>query len=208
MHNDQLLAIRALIGRIPDAGPTERVTAVLSSIEKDASAILELIQNPDPMKSSVAIDLLINQEKAGLRKKIDAARAELIPLIERWRTVGEANRVKAAALIPDAYAQETRGVFRQMSTPAQLVFMADATKAGDGATAAAILNCPPILSGLTAEQQTKFRDAFLDHAAGPGVGETVDSMLSVVTTALDAAARIGAPIGAAPRPTSPSGATA
>jgi len=206
-HAQQILTINACAQRIPDIGPvSDRARLILAGIGEECSNIFELMTHPNIEHSQIKIDMVLNQEKINLRRKIDAAATELIPSVERWRVAQEAARVAQADLKPDAFAQETRMVFRTMGFPEKLAFVSAATDAGDGKTMAAILSCPPILSGLTEAQQTQFRDAFLDRVADSS-DDTANEVLACIQTALSAAAIVGKPVGAAPAPTSASGST-
>lgn len=201
MHNHQLLALRAIAARVPGGGdsdsPTaEKVRAILTHIEKEASAVLELMEHPDPMKSSVAIDLLINQEKARLRDLIARSRGELNGLVSGFRDSREAARRTKANLVPDSFAAESRSVFRQLDTESKHAFMATAIKAGDSATVAAIVTVPAILSGLSATQQADYREAFLDTVAPSSAG-IADEMQAAVDTALRVAESFAQPAGIA-----------
>lgn len=203
MHQHQLLALRAIAARVPGGGDADsptaaKVRAILTRLEKEVSGLLDLMEHPDPMKSSVAIDLLINQEKARLRDLSTRSRSELDALVSGFRASQEAARRAKANLVPDQYAAETRAVFRALDTEQKNTFLAMSLKAKDSATVAALLSVPPVLSGLTAQQSTEYREAFLDTVAGPSSAGIADEMQSAVDTSLQIVEMVARPAGAAP----------
>lgn len=192
-YMNNLLAIRALVGRVPDVGAiSDKVKAGLNAIEREAAGIVELIEHPDEMKSSTAIALLVNAEKATLRALITKTRGELLPAVEAWRTSQNAARLAKANLTPDEFAQELRNVFRQMDDAGRAVYMRDAIEAGDGAKAAAILNAPLELTGLTADELGRYRDRFLSRVA-KGPDADADGMIACIETTLQCADAMAVP---------------
>lgn len=198
-HVQNLTVLRALIGRFPsDTSITDKVRATLTRVEKEASNLLEIMTHPDPEKSSLAIERAIGDEKGRLRDLIAKSRNEVNPLIANWRASADAERVKKANLIPNEFAGEIRSVFRAMAWPAQLQFMATATDRLDGAAVAAVLNAPPVLSGLTPEQVEQFREAYLNRTSKSSA-PIADEMQSCVDTFFNSADALAAPDGAAKR---------
>jgi hypothetical protein len=177
---------------------SDKVKAVLTRIEKEASGLIEIMTHPDPEKSSLAIDRIINDEKGRLRDLIAKSRNEVNPLIANWRASADAERVKKANLIPDSFAGEIRAVFRSMEWPAKLQFMSTATDRLDGASVAAVLNAPPVLSGLKPEQVEQFREAYLNRTSKSSA-PIADEMQACCNTFFDAADGLAAPDGAAKR---------
>lgn len=202
MLDSQLLAIRAIIARVPETSIQGQITASLIHIDKEASAAMAIFKNPDPDRSASFIDKAIGDQLARVRDLVAKARPALLTAIANWRNSQEAARVKKAALVPDAFSAEVRSVFRQMAYPAQMAFIAEAVKKDDGASVAAITEAPPILSGLTREQTDIFRGMYLD-AFAPSSAAIADEMLSCVTTALNAAESFAQPIGATVRTDKP-----
>jgi len=196
-HVQNLAVLRALIGRFnPDTSISDKVKATMTRIEKDASGLIEIMTHPDPEKSSLAIDRIVNDEKGRLRDLIAKSRNEVNPLIANWRASADAERVKKANLIVDEFAGEIRSVFRAMAWPAQLSFMTTATGRLDGAAVAAVLNAPPVLSGLTPDQVEQFREAYLDRTSKSSA-PIADAMQSCVDTFFNSADNLAKPGGAA-----------
>ena len=198
-HVQNLTVLRALSARFPaDTSISDKVKASLARIEKEASNLLEIMTKPDPEKSAMAIDRIINDEKGRLRDLIAKSRNEVNPLIAGWRASADAERVKKANLVPDAFAGEIRAVFRGMAWPAQLQFMATATDRLDGAAVAAVLNAPLVLSGLTQDQAEQFREAYLNRTS-KSAAPVADEMQACCDTFFNSADALAAPDGAAKR---------
>lgn len=198
-HAQNLTVLRALSARFPaDTSISDKVKAVLTRIEKEASNLLEIMTQPDPEKSAMAIDRIINDEKGRLRDLIAKSRNDVNPLIAGWRAGADAERVKKANLVPDAFAGEIRAVFRGMAWPAQLQFMSTATDRLDGAAVAAVLNAPLVLSGLTQDQAEQFREAYLNRTSKSSA-PIADEMQACCDTFFNSADALAAPDGAAKR---------
>lgn len=204
MHSYQLLALRDLQGRMPDIdGLTAKITPLFSRIETEGTNLLALMENPDPMKSSMAIDLLINAEKGRIRDLVAKAGAEVNPLIASYREKTAAARLNKAALVPDQHAQEMRGVFRTMADEQQNNLLDQSMKTRDSTTIAALTEAPAILSGLTVQRQQQIRDAYLNTIA-PSADNEIDELWACVSTFLSSAAAMAALNGSG----RPSGSTA
>lgn len=192
-----LTILRAIAARFPaDTSISDKVKATLTRIETEASGLLDILKNPDPEKSAMAIDRIVNDEKGRLRDLLAKTRNELTPLIANWRASADAERVKRGNLVPDAFAGETRAVFRAMSLTEKMHFMANATANLDGASIAAILNVPHVLSGLTPEQAVQLRESYLSRSSKSSA-PIADEMSGCVETFLGAADALAAPSGAA-----------
>lgn len=199
MHIQSLTVLRALSARFPaDTSISDKVKAALTRIEKEASGLLEIMQKPDPEKSSMAIDRIINDEKGRLRDLIAKSRNEVNPLIAGWRAEQDAARVRKANLKPNEYASETRLVFRGLEYAQKLQFMQNIANENDGAMAASLLDAPAALTGLSRDQAEQFRESFLDKTS-KSCAPVANEMQSCVDTFFNSADALAAPDGAAKR---------
>jgi hypothetical protein len=182
MH--QLQAIRAVVNRLTvtdsDSG---KMKSILDRLEKEASGLVELMTHPDPMKSSVANDLVVNAEKSRLRALAGESREKLSRIVSGRRAASDAARLAKARLMPDDHAAEIRGVFRSLDPAAKHSFMAEAIKTGDASTIAAIVTARPLLSGLSAEESAHYREAFLESVA-PHNDHIAEEMQAICDTAI------------------------
>ncbi len=191
-HSYQLLSLRALKSRLPDVpGLSDKVTPWLNRLETEGTNLLAMVENPDPMKSALAHDILVNNEKSRLRDLVAKASAEIMPLIATFKEKAASTRIDKAALIPDQHAQEFRGLWRGMSGEQQANLLNTAMKAHDGATVAALTEAPAILSGLTAQRQAQIKEAFLE-AVAPSKTDELDEVQAVVTAFMQSAASLAA----------------
>ena len=195
MKRHQLDALRALLEKIEgNDSKTEKMRSIIGRIEKEATGLFELVSKPDPMKSAVAIDLLINQEKAKLRDVVAQSRVQLTNIVADSRHGREFERMQKADLRPDDFASEIRTAFRSLDATSKLQFMTDAIKARDRATVAAIVMAPPLLSGLPAEQIANYRESYLD-AIGPNQKNEADEMQDLVDAVCNTAEAAAQPVG-------------
>jgi hypothetical protein len=169
---------------------------IFAKLEKEATGLSELVANPDPMKSQVANELLVNAEKARLRDLVAEARQKANQLLGDLQNNREAERLQKAKLVPDEFAAEVRSVFRDLNQTEKMRFMSEAIKSGDFAAIAALVTAPPILSGLTAEQSTNFRDSFLERMA-PRTATVLDDVTDICETSFSTLDRLARPIGGA-----------
>lgn len=191
MH--QLQALSAVVSRITgDDATSEKVRSILGRIESEARSLVQLVENPDPMKSPAAIDLVVNAEKARLRSLIAESRGKLTNLVSGSRAADEAARVTKAKLVPDALAAEIRSVFRSLDTAGKHKFLGEAIKAGDGPTIAAIVTVPSVVTGISAQQSEQYREAYLESIAPSNKG-VADEMQAVCDTAIQSAEEIARP---------------
>lgn len=187
----KLLAFHALRSRLPADDPTaEQIDAVLHRIETELVGLADLISRPDKMKSEMANDLLVNQEKARARDVIARSRGELTTLVTAARSSQEAARLEKAKLVPDAYAGEIRSVFRALDPAGKAKFMGEAIRAGDAPVIAAIVTAPSILSGLPAEQASQYRESYL-NSISPNSTAAADELEAICAGALAVANELG-----------------
>lgn len=192
-HSFQLLSLRALKARLPDVpGLSNNIEPWLNRIETEGSNLLDMMESPDPMKSALAHDILVNNEKSRLRDLIAKAGSTIAPLVATFREKAASAQIDKAALVPDQHAQEFRGVWRGMSDEQQNNLLNAAMKSRDGASIAALTEAPAILSGLTVQRQQQIKDAYLESVA-PSKTDELDEVQAVVTTFLQSAASLAAP---------------
>lgn len=200
MNQYQLHSIRALIERVPGDSPASaKVTAILTTLEKEAIGIANLAKTEDPMASAAANTMIMNQQKDRLRDLAAKARGELSVIILAAKSSFDAARVQKGRLEPDAFAAEIRSVFRGLSSTEKAQFILSATKALDGHAIAAIVTAPAVLTGLTAEQIAGYREHFLD-AISPGSKaerDTAAELQNVCEITMGVIDQIGAPKGTA-----------
>lgn len=196
MRDHQLRALRALLEKLEgNDSTTEKIRSIIVRIEKEASSLFEIVSHPDPMKSAVAIDLLINQEKARLRDLVAKSRGELHSIIGGFRAANDAARLAKANLVPDQFASEIRTVFRSLDYTGQMKFMAEAIQAGDASIVAAIVTVPAVLTGLPAAQIDQYRESFLNSIA-PNRKSVTDEMQAIADAVCSTAEAAAQPVGA------------
>lgn len=185
MENSQLRAIRSILERCP----TDGVTAVtirqsLANVESHAIALDKI--HRDPMLSQMAIDLKAKSAREALSAAVAEARIKASTLLSDYKMNLSINQRQRAGLVPDAYAAETRSVFRRLDAKERAAFMQTAIDSRDSSTLAALLQAPTAVSGLNIEQRDQYLSAYLD-AVNPVDSGWIDELEAVATTALNAA---------------------
>lgn len=178
-------ALQNLIPRLDNLGDSParaKVRAGLKHLEKEASLLVNFRGDPD---RSDDFNLRTKNNLAeSLRKQSTKTHAELGALIQGYRTEQQIGRMQAAKLKADVYAQETRQVFRTLDPTARLEFLNSAIKGRDAAAIAAITDCPPLLSGISAEMQTRYRDSYLEAVCGPSLENDISEIEMIVKQSL------------------------
>jgi hypothetical protein len=195
MNLSQISAFRALVALVPTNTPiSSDIQKILNRLDSEIESLAK-IDDPstrDELKSATYYALLVNAAKTSLRTLIADAAEKLNSIIASFAAKLAADRNERGNLIPNGFAAEIRSVFRAMNWESQIQFMATATRARDGSTIAAILNFPPVLSGLNEEQISNFKESYLDAAAGTSSSILISKIQEVVDTALATAVKIAA----------------
>jgi len=166
MANPKVNAIRHLVGRLPKGGPLcDNVTAMVKRVEAASTALDDLISNPDPMASQMAIDMRVTAAKIKLKSTVDEARNKTAALVTAERASLTENRNKKANLTPSVHAAEIRTVFRGLDSAGKIKFLNDAVSSNDGETIASLVTVPTVISGLTLEQSSSYKELFLNKIA-------------------------------------------
>jgi len=199
----QLPAFTAVIEqRLPllpeDSTIVQQVAVAVRRIHREAVMLTEL--KPDADRSEAFNATVKNAEAARLRDRIAKSRGELNLLTANFRAEQQRARMAKANLTEGALAQELRTVFRGLDAESKINFLAEAIKAGDAATVASIVKAPPILVGLSAQQQAHWEQAFLEKYS-PSDTRDIDELQQIINTSLDLAESIATPTVAPTRST-------
>jgi hypothetical protein len=177
-ENINLSSIRQLIGQLPPRKPDGTKDALNELIYTrldvgiDLAEQIDALQNePDVMKSKLAIDGEILRLGSGLRAFIkDSRHAVQVALAEESASI-MADAVKKSGLTPDAHELETRVAVRAMSEKQQLAFLTAAVESNNGGAMAAVLNVPAYLTGITQDVIERYRREFLAQTTEHGEQE-------------------------------------
>ena len=106
---------------------------------------------------------------AGAAKKVDevvAAISERMPVLQAERAQDIEDRIEERlGLVENQYASEVRATIRNMEGKQRNDAVLQIIKAGDGASIAAIIKSPPIISGLDTETQNRYYEWLVDKKA-------------------------------------------
>lgn len=192
----KLPALNNLVGRLDrlpkDSAIANKVRGELIRLQKESALLAGFTGDVD---RSEAFNLRTRNDTAEkLRDRSNKAAAELGKLIADFRSEQRKTRLEKANLREGLHSAEIRQVFRAMSTTEKHQFIGDAIKAGDSAAIACLTNVPPVLVGLSAEQQEQYREAFLAKFSPDETDET-DELEAIVKTSLQMVEAIAAPVG-------------
>ncbi|CAG9932420.1 hypothetical protein [Candidatus Nitrotoga arctica] len=166
MRSPKFASIKHLITRIPEDGQLgTELRGLMQRIEKDAFVVTELREHPDPMMTALAISQDIATAQDKLKVTIDAVRDLLRSSITQFRENVKAEQLKSANLVPNEYATEIRSIYRCLDDAGKAKMLADAFTQNDGATAAALISVPAVLTGINPDRVAQLRQQFLDLVA-------------------------------------------
>lgn len=166
MRSPKFASIKHLISRIPEDGQLgTQLREFMQRIEKDAFVVTELREHPDPMKTALAISQDIATAQDKLKVTVDAVRDLLRFSIIQFRENVKAEQLKSANLVPNEYAAEIRSIYRSLDGAGKAKILTDAFTQHDGATAAALIGVPAVLTGIDPDRVVLLRQQFLDLVA-------------------------------------------
>ena len=191
MRSPKFASIKHLISRIPEDGQFgAELRELMQRIETDALVVTELRENPDPMRSALAISKDIATAQAKLKVTIEAVRDLSRSRIIQFRESVKADQLKSANLVPNEYAAEIRSIYRSLDDAGKAKMHTDALTQRDGATAAALINVPAVLTGINADRAALFRQQFLDYVAPAKDGDLLNKFSDVSEQILHIASEI------------------
>ncbi|CAH1904588.1 conserved hypothetical protein [Candidatus Nitrotoga sp. HW29] len=166
MRSPKFASIKHLISRIPeDERLGTQLWKFMQRIEKDAFVVTELRENPDAMKTTLAISQDIVTAQNNLKATIDTVRDLLRSSIIQFRENMEAEQLKSSNFVPNEYAAEIRLIYRSLDDAGKAKMLTDAFTQHDGATAAALIGVPAVLTGMSPDRIALLRQQFLDQVA-------------------------------------------
>ena len=187
MSTHHFRSIAQLTARLPQGGQLcTSIKVMAARIENEAAALDAAINKPSEMDSQLARNIKVSAAKTKLAATVAEAKTRAAALIATERFNINQNRSQQANLQPNAFAQEIRAVARSMPTAERLQLLNNAIETLDGATVAALCDAPPITSGLTAQQASGYRAAYLEKAVPMDVAY-IDEVSETSTVIFDTA---------------------
>lgn len=187
-QDTNLHMLLTLISRLPakDSGNEARIAGgQLELVFEQMSKLSELENNPDPMKSALAISIAVEKQRAILNEVYTQAKNRINAEIEKYKLANVNNRLVQSNLAPNEFAEEIRSVFRSLDLSGKYQYLNDCIESGNGAgIAPLVLGVPTLLSGLSAQEQEKFKDSYLDKWSDYE-SSWIDSIESVTRIFLD-----------------------
>lgn len=158
--------LQGLIDRLPEAQEQNLKRIAQGQMElvlEQMNKLLDLINNPDPMKSPLAIDVAEEGQRATLNQVFTQSKNRINAEIDKYKSSQVNERLLTSNLKVNDFASEIRAAFRTMSLSEKHQTLNDAIQSGDGAVVAAlVLDVPSVLIGLDAATQEKYKESFLD----------------------------------------------
>jgi hypothetical protein len=187
----KLQAISSLLSRVPTGGKlNDLIHERINILTNLGEAIDELINNPDPMKSRLAIDGEILRLKHVLRMATQDLGKTLTDALDAEKERLDGVSADNAGLTQDEYAAETRTAVRSMDASQRLQFLNEAIKNNDGATVAAVTEAPAHLSGITPHIIDELKRSFLANFAPLGKQKALTEIHEAVTAILRVSAEM------------------
>ncbi|MDP1679697.1 MAG: hypothetical protein Q8L02_06225 [Candidatus Nitrotoga sp.] len=187
MIQPKIAAIRHIMERLPASGQIgAEVKGYITEILSSCTVVANLRDSPDLMKSELAIDKDVLAAKIKLNAAIGKARDLSTARLGTFKASLAQDQLQMANLKSDSFAAEIRAVFRTSSDEGRTKILTDCLTKKDGATAAALLEGPMLLSGMSEARAATFREHFLNTVApmtdagfARELGESVNTVLSI-----------------------------
>jgi hypothetical protein len=175
--------LQTLIDRIPTgAAPTAITKAGLGMVLDEVKKLDDVVKNPDEMKSALANQLAVESQRFALHQTFIFVKQKIDEVINKFKFTALNQRLMQSDLKVDAFASETRQVFRTLTMGDKYTFLNQAIKDGQGSIVAAVtLDVPALLVGLTVDQQLNFKNVYLDKWSSYNT-DYIDELESVVST--------------------------
>lgn len=165
----------------------------VNALVRGTEALTELFKSPNPYETKAANDHRVAQASAKLAKRADEAMAKMNEIAQRGFT-DLSNRIdKLSGLKPGAYDQEIRSIFRSKSEGDKVRALNAALDAGDAELLSAILLAPTVVSGVSKEMSSHFRNAHEQRTAPAEfeeraqLSEGIQDTLAIIDTTRKAA---------------------
>ena len=121
---------------------------------------------------------------AGAAKKLDAvinAVNEKMPVLQAERATDIDNRInERLGLVENQYASEVRTAIRNMEIKGRNKAVLQMIEDGDGASLAALTECPAILTGMNADVRQSYKGLLIDKKA-PDLAKERDVLMQAVS---------------------------
>ena len=149
-------------------------------IEKAVSGLAQMGRSKKPTENEAGH----YHRVAGAAKKLDAVIKgvdEKMPVLQAERATDIDSRInERLGLVENQYASEVRTAIRNMESKQRNDAVRQIIKEGDGASIAALIKSPAIISGLDVETQARYNGWLVDEKA-PDLAEERDVLMQAVS---------------------------
>lgn len=185
-------ALNTALARIPDGGYTGEIHAEVKRLSLGSEALIALYSTPDPQLAPEEHRRRVADSGKNFQNEVVSARYRIQSNAKTALDKIAGRIAEKVRLIPDHSAPAVRTKFRNLNTLDQEKLLGDLVDGNRASELAALTECPALMSGLTAELQTKFRKAFIARHAPSELDDrsiVLDALNNAVTAA-DVAAKI------------------
>ena len=183
-------SLNAALAHIPDGGYTGEIHTEVKRLLLGAEALIDLQATPDPQLSPGEHRRRVADSGKNFQNEVVAARYRIQSNAKSALDEIAGRIAENVRLIPDHSAPEVRTRFRDMDSTDQEKLLRDLIDGNRASELAALTECPALMSGLSAELQTKFRKAFIEKYAPAELDDRIvvlEALNNAVSAADDAA---------------------
>lgn len=157
---------------------------VVERLGNASGTLGKLIDNKSPTETEDAHHKKVGAAAKAFGSAVANGQAQLNTIMQRgMRDIEERSRAKTG-LKANEYAGEIRAAVRPMPIDAKLALFNDLAKQGRGADLAAVVDAPPLLTGVTPEMQQRAKD-MLEATHAPAERAEREALLQGFSDAFD-----------------------
>lgn len=183
-------AIGAIVDRmtseIGDHSVARQLKAEADRLRRGAEALDNVRRNRSPLDTKEAHTLKVAKAARKYEAEVEAVRGRAHEIFGRG--IGEISGriVNKVDLKPSAFAQEIRTAFRELNSKAKTELINELVAGNRGPELAAIVDAPSVLTGISDQQRSMYRQAIISKHAAAEMDEQ-EKLTDVFEASLDAA---------------------
>lgn len=121
--------------------------------------------NPDVTAPEAAHALKVSKAAARLKEEAQKAKSRAYDAYMNYSTQLSGEIIERAGIKENKYASEIRAAFMQLDNSKRMKFISEVIEKRDGASFAAIIDAPEILTGLSSDMRQQFTESYYSKVA-------------------------------------------
>ena len=175
-----------MMNDIGDHAVARQIKAEADRLRRGAEALDNVRRNRSPLDTPEAHKLKVAKAARKYEAEIEAARTRAHEIYGRGIMEVDRRIVEKVDLKPTAFAQEIRTAFRELDSQAKTKLINQMVEENRGPELAAIVDAPSVLTGISDQQRSMYRQDIISKHAAAELDEQ-EKLGDVFNASLDAA---------------------